>query len=45
MKLVLADGLNVLEDGPLDTLSAGRGGQGTVVGPESVRVDAVKESL
>lgn len=45
MKLVLADGLNVLEDGPLDTLSAGRGGQGTVVGPEVVLVDGVNESL
>lgn len=44
-ELGVADGLSLLEHGPLDSLGAGRGGQGTVEGPESVGVEVAQESL
>ena len=45
LKLAVANGLNLLEHGPLDSLSAGRGRQGAVEAPEAAGVQAVDEVL
>ena len=45
LKLAVADGLHLLEHGPLDTLSAGRRRQGAVEAPEAAGVQAVDEVL
>ena len=42
-KLGGADGLDLLHDGPLDTLSARRSGKGTLVAPEVTHVDVTEE--
>jgi hypothetical protein len=42
--LALTDWLNFPKNVPLDSLSAGRGSQGTIVGPELLLIDRVEES-
>ena len=43
LELVLADRLDIFDDGPLDTFFARRCGQGALVVPVAAKVDRLKE--
>jgi hypothetical protein len=45
IELSLGDRLNLLEDAPLDSLSAGWGGQRSIVAVELVEIERVKEAF